>query len=334
MHGTAYANRALDRCDLIVCVGARFDDRVTGDLSRFAPEARVIHIDVDPAEIGKVRLADVPVVGDARSVLADMLAEFASVSGEMPDYSEWIGQIDEWKQEFPLLWSEEGGRICRSHEAREACGSDRCGSTICEGMHGAIKPPAVIRALWEATDGNAFVTTDVGQHQMWAMQHYLVREPNQFISSAGLGTMGFGLPAAIGAQFGQPDREVWCVTGDGSIQMNIQELATAVIHNLPIRIALLNNGCLGMVRQWQTMFYDGRYSQTGLNVGTPDFVRLAESYGCVAIRVEDMADVPDAINRARQVTDRPVLVEFMCEAEENVYPMIPAGKSIDEMMLK
>ncbi|MHB9024569.1 MAG: biosynthetic-type acetolactate synthase large subunit [Armatimonadota bacterium] len=317
MHGTAYANLALDNADLIVAIGARFDDRVTGDVSRFAPNARIVHIDVDPAEIGKVVRTEVPVVGDAKHILAELLEEIRPLPAQYPDLSAWNAQIAEWKRLHPLKWT---GVVAPNDPS--AC------------VHGLIQPPAVIREIWKATSGDAVVCTDVGQHQMWAMQYYLVKEPRHYASSSGLGTMGFGLPAAVGAQLGNPDKEVWCISGDGSLQMNSQELATAVIHNLPIKIALLNNGCLGMVRQWQQMFYKKRYSQVGLDVGTPDFVKLAEAYGAVGIRVIDPADVPAAIAQAREVTDRPVLIDFVCATEENVFPMIPAGKSVAEMILE
>jgi acetolactate synthase-1/2/3 large subunit len=262
-----------------------------------------------------------------------MVEELATQSEKYPDISAWDAQVTTWKERHPLSWDDDLDKCCD-----KACGNldapAKCGSTQCTGKHGVIKPQAVMRQIWEATNGDAIIATDVGQHQMWAMQHYLVKEPEHFISSAGLGTMGFGLPAAIGAQFGNPDKEVWCITGDGSIQMNSQELATAVIHKLPIRIALFNNGVLGMVRQWQKMFFKERYSQVGLDVGTPDFVKLAEAYGAVAIRVTDPADVPAAIAQARKITDRPVLIDFICETEENVLPMIPAGQSVAEMILE
>jgi acetolactate synthase I/II/III large subunit len=332
MHGTAYANYAIDQADVILCIGARFDDRVTGNVSKFAPHARIIHIDVDPAEIGKVMKTEVPVVGDAREVICEMLAELAGRKDKFPDFSEWDAQIAAWKEQYPLKWAT-GHHLCPMH-----CGQlahpGKCGSTQCEDGHGLIKPPAVVRAIWERTGGNAIVATDVGQNQMWAMQYYLTREPRQFLSSGGMGTMGFGLPAAIGAQIGNPDREVWCIAGDGGIQMNSQELATAVIHELPLKIAVLNNGCLGMVRQWQHMFYGKRYSQVGLDVGTPDFVKLAEAYGAVGLRVTDPAAVCDTIDAARAITNRPVLMEFVCEMQENVFPMIPGGASVAEMVLE
>ncbi|HOF86599.1 MAG TPA: biosynthetic-type acetolactate synthase large subunit [Armatimonadota bacterium] len=333
MHGTAYANYALDAADLIICIGARFDDRVTGDVSRFAPNARIVHVDVDPAEVGKVMHADVPVVGDAKHVLVELLAELAESGERARDLAAWHAQIAGWKAAHPLKWSTDSRSACASQCGR-AERPARCGATACTGGKGTLKPPAIISAIWTATGGKAIVATDVGQHQMWAMQYYLVDDPHHFVSSSGLGTMGFGLPAAIGAQFGNPEHEVWCITGDGSIQMNIQELATAVIHRLPIKIALMDNGFLGMVRQWQKMFYDMRYSQVGLNVGTPDFVKLAEAYGAVGLRVLDDAEVPAAIAEARRVTDRPVLIDFVCEMEDDVLPMIPAGQSVADMILE
>ncbi len=330
MHGTAYANLAIDQADLIINIGARFDDRITGDVKRFAPNARIIHVDVDPAEIGKVMPTEVPVVGDAKVVLQELLAEIEAQGKTFPDFSAWRAQCDAWKVQYPLKWGTLTDTPCGG--ACDDEGRRKCGSIGCPGGHNGIKAPAVISALATITESNAILVTDVGQHQMWAMQYYPVKRSHQFISSAGLGTMGYGLPAAIGAQFGNPDTEVWLITGDGSIQMNSQELATAVIHKLPIKIALMDNGTLGMVRQWQRMFFGERYSQVGLNVGTPDFVKLAEAYGAVGIRVTDPSEVNAAIEMARTITDRPVLIDFITDMEENVFPMIPAGMSVAEMI--
>jgi acetolactate synthase-1/2/3 large subunit len=263
-----------------------------------------------------------------------LLEELAKNDTPTPDYSAWRATVDDWKSKYPLEWNENCDRVCLQRPSRESCTAERCGSTTCAGRQGILKAPMIIQELSRITENNAIVTTDVGQHQMWAMQYYLVKDSHQFASSAGLGTMGYGLPAAIGAQFGNPDREVWCITGDGSLQMNIQELATAFIHKLPIKIMLLNNGTLGMVRQWQTMFYEQRYSQIGLKVGTPDFVKLAEAYGCAGIRVVDPAGIHEAIEQARKINDRPVLIEFLCDMDEKVFPMIPAGQSVAEMIIK
>ncbi len=268
MHGTAYANYALHEADLIIAVGTRFDDRVTGKLDMFAPGAKFIHIDVDPAEIGKNVAVALPIVGDVKSVLATLVKKVAKTT-----HPEWHQQILEWKRKHPLKWKEDGG----------------------------LKPQSVIREIHGACRGEAIITTEVGQNQMWAAQFYDCREPRQFISSGGLGTMGYGFPAAIGAQFARPDRVVWDIAGDGSIQMNIQEMATAVVNKLPIKIAVLNNGYLGMVRQWQTLFHHNRLSFVDLNVGSPDFVKLAEAYGAVGLRVTEASG---CVPRSPQSTTR------------------------------
>ena len=300
MHGTVYANYAVTECDLLIAIGARFDDRVTGKLDAFAPHARIVHIDVSPVSIGKSVPADIPVVGDARQVLAE-LVELVEPS----DRKEWLVQIAEWKERHPLAY-------------------DRASDLV--------KPQYVVEQIHEVTDGRAIIATDVGQNQMWAAQYYTYREPRSFLSSGGLGTMGYGLPAAIGAQFACPDRTVFLVAGDGSLQMNIQELATAVVNKLPIKIALLDNGYLGMVRQWQELFFNRRYSSTYLRDGNPDFVKVAEAYGAVGICVERRDGVRPALEAAMKVKDRPALIDFRVDPEENVFPMVPAGQAIDRML--
>ena len=299
MHGTAYANYALHEADLIVAVGTRFDDRVTGKLDMFARSAKVIHIDVDPAEIGKNVRPALPIVGDVKLVTAALVRKVARLS-----HPEWHAKIEGWKREYPLTWKGDG-----------------------------LKPQFVIQEIWRATEGKAVVVTEVGQNQMWAAQWYPCRETRQFISSGGLGTMGYGLPAAIGAQVARPDRVVWDIAGDGSIQMNIQEMATAVVSKLPVKIAVLNNGYLGMVRQWQTLFFENRLSYTDIACGTPDFVKLAEAYGAVGMRVTEESQVAGAIEGAMAVKDRPCLIDFLVAREENVMPMVPAGGTVDDMLV-
>ena len=299
MHGTAYANYALHEADVIIAVGTRFDDRVTGKLDQFARGAQFIHIDIDPAEIGKNVVPAFPIVGDVKIVLAALGRKV-----ERREHPEWRAQVEEWKRQYPLRWKGDG-----------------------------VKPQFVIQEIYRATQGRAIITTEVGQNQMWAAQWYPCRETRQFISSGGLGTMGYGLPAAIGAQFARPDRVVWDIAGDGSIQMNIQEMATAVSNCLPVKIAVLNNGYLGMVRQWQTLFYRNRLSFTDLSGGTPDFVKLAEAYGAVGIRVTEESQVRGAVEQAMAVTDRPCLVDFWVARDENVMPMVPAGGTVDDMLV-
>ncbi|KPK57719.1 MAG: acetolactate synthase catalytic subunit [Planctomycetes bacterium SM23_32] len=300
MHGTVYANYAVTHCDLLIAVGARFDDRITGKIEQFAPSAKIIHVDVDPTSIGKNVRVDIPVVGDAGAILTELLPLV-----QQHQRGEWLEKIAQWKRDFPLSYRRGGDEV---------------------------KPQAVIEELYRATEGEAIVVTDVGQHQMWAAQYYQYTEPRTFLSSGGLGTMGFGLPAGIGAQFGRPDKQVVVVTSDGSLQMNIQEMATAVLHRLPIKIALLNNGYLGMVRQWQELFFDRRYSHTYLANGNPDFVKLAEAYGAVGILVEEPEEVAGALERAMALKEVPVLMDFHTAPEENVFPMVPAGEAIDQML--
>jgi acetolactate synthase-1/2/3 large subunit len=306
MHGTYRANMSLGECDLLIGVGVRFDDRVTGRTDTFAPNAKIVHIDIDPTSIRKNVEVAVPVVGDCKLSL-DILNEMIDniELGELEETRKpWLEKIANWKSTQPLAYEQ---------------GED------------LIKPQYVVEQLFEITEGKAIITTEVGQNQMWAAQYYHFDEPNHFISSGGLGTMGFGLPAALGAQIAYPDKLVVDVAGDGSIQMNIQEMATAVQYCLPVKVAILNNGYLGMVRQWQQFFYDRRYSCTTMD-HTPDFAKLAEAYGAVGLRATKPSEVVPVLREAI-TTPRPVIMDFVVEQEENVYPMVPAGKSITEMLL-
>ncbi len=298
MHGTIYGNLAIRDCDLLIAVGARFDDRVTGNPERFARNANIIHIDIDPAEIGKIKKAFIPIVGDAKAVLS-LLAEKVKPQKRR----KWLNKVKQYKKEFPLTY---------------------------EKSKDTIKPQAVIEALNEVTGGNAIFVTDVGQHQMWSAQYLKFKNTRSFISSGGLGTMGFGFPAAIGAQVGQPKKNVVNITGDGSFQMTIQELATASHYELPLKIVILNNGFLGMVRQWQQLFFDSRYSFTDLGA-SPDFVKIAEGYGVKGMKIEKPSEVKSALKSAFKHKGV-VLLDFSVEREENVLPMIPAGGSIDSFM--
>jgi len=297
MHGTAYANHATMESDLIIAVGARFDDRVTGRIDKFAPYAKVIHIDIDPSSISKNVKVDIPIVGDARNILKELLEEIDKI----PDTSDWLKTIQAWKRKHPLTYQ----------------------------YKGKINPQYVIEQIDEVTGGEAIIATEVGQNQMWAAQWYKYKYPRTFISSGGLGTMGFGFPAAMGAKVGKPEKIVFDVAGDGSIQMNIQELATCVCNKINVKVAILNNGYLGMVRQWQELFYKKRYSYTCLY--NPDFVKLAESYGASGIRVTKKEDVRPAIEKAIAI-DNTVFIDFIVEPEENVYPMVPAGEAINRMI--
>jgi acetolactate synthase I/II/III large subunit len=300
MHGTAYANHAVNNCDLLIAVGARFDDRVTGKVDKFATGAKVIHIDIDPAEIGKVRVPDIPIVGDVKLVLQELLKHVAPRG-----WCEWNDQIMDWKRLFPLVYPQDG----------------------------KLYAEYVIEQIGEATGWNALMTTDVGQHQMWAAQYYKCRRPRQWVTSGGLGTMGYGLPAAIGVQKAFPDATVVNLSGDGSFQMCVQELMTATVYELPVINAIINNKSLGMVRQWQEMFYSERYSHVDLQA-SPDFVKLAEAYGGVGMRVTKPEDVRDALEEAVKIRNRPIVIDFVIPTEENVYPMIPSGQSINEMKIR
>lgn len=297
MHGTAYANHSIMDADLIIAVGARFDDRVTGRLDMFAPNAKVIHIDIDPSSISKNVKVHIPIVGDARQVIVELSSGIKC----QPDIGDWLGHVEALKKKYPMGYKDKN----------------------------KILPQYVIQQIDEVTSGEAIICTEVGQNQMWAAQWYNYTRPRTFISSGGLGTMGFGFPAAIGAKLGSPEKIVFNVAGDGSIQMNIQELATCVENKINVKVAILNNGCLGMVRQWQELFYKRRYSHTPIT--SPDFVKLAESYGAVGIRVTKKEEVKPALQRAIE-TDNTVFIDFLIEEEENVFPMVPAGEAINNIL--
>ncbi|GAA3916509.1 acetolactate synthase large subunit [Microbacterium invictum] len=307
MHGTVPAVLALQEADLLVALGARFDDRVTGKAALFAPNAQVVHVDIDPAEISKIRTADVPIVGDVKDVLVDLDAAFSGATqGSKPDIEEWWSYLDGLRDEFPLGYSQP---------------SD-----------GLMSPQYVIQRIGELTGPEGVYAAGVGQHQMWAAQFIKYERPNAWLNSGGAGTMGYSVPAAMGAKVAEPDRVVWSIDGDGCFQMTNQELATCAINNIPIKVAIINNSSLGMVRQWQTLFYDGRHSNTDLNTGhgtirIPDFVKLAEAYGCLAIRVEKEEDVDAAIQTALETNDRPVVIDFVVSADAMVWPMVPQGVS-------
>ncbi|MCJ7605084.1 MAG: biosynthetic-type acetolactate synthase large subunit [Dehalococcoidales bacterium] len=297
MHGTGYANKALDDTDVLIAVGMRFDDRVTGKISGFAPHAKIVHIDLDPAEIGKNVAVSIPIVGNIKNVLHAMQKLI-----ETNQHTDWINRMEGWRKQHPLT------------DTRES---------------GALLPQYIVQQLYEATKGEAIIVTGVGQHQMWAAQHYTFREPRMFVSSGGLGTMGFGLPAAMGAKVGRPEKTVWVIDGDGSFQMTMQELATLVQDNINVKIAIFNNGFLGMVRQWQELFHDKNYVATPLSC--PDFVRLAEAFCIAGVRVTAREEVAGAIEQA-MAHDGPFLINFIVEPEENVYPMVPPGASVSEFI--
>ena len=310
MHGNFTAVTAMQRSDLLISLGARFDDRVTGKLDGFAPDAKIIHVDIDPAELGKVRQVDIGIQGDCRLVIEDLVTAMREIGGAeaQVDRREWRSTISGWQEKFPLVYeqSELGERL---------------------------KPQYVLEELRDNNPADTIVTSGVGQHQMYASQYWKFDYPYTWINSGGLGTMGFSIPAAIGAKVGKPDRRVWAVDGDGCFQMTAQELVTASVEDIPIKVALLNNSYLGMVRQWQEMFYDERYSEVYLSEQTPDYVKWAEAMGCVGIRVESPEEVAPAITKANEINDRPVVVEFRTDPRENVFPMVPAGKTNSELVV-
>ncbi|HKX12170.1 MAG TPA: biosynthetic-type acetolactate synthase large subunit [bacterium] len=309
MHGTYYSNMSINECDVLFSIGARFDDRVTGKLSEFSKNSKKIHIDIDPANVGKSVAVDVPIVGDVKHVLKDLIKMAEADPAFLQKYHQqihpWWDQIKAWKEKAPMGY-QQGPKDIRAQY--------------------------VIDMLYQLTKGEAIVTTDVGQHQMWAAQFYHFKEPHRWCTSGGLGTMGFGFPAAIGAQLAYPDKTVICITGDGSVQMNIQELATAVEWKTPVIIAIMNNRFLGMVRQWQELFYDNRYSEVDMNT-QPDFVKLAEAYGAVGLRASVKDDVVPVIEAALKVRDKPVVIDFVTTLEDNVYPMVPAGGAVSDIVL-
>jgi acetolactate synthase-1/2/3 large subunit len=303
MHGTYEANMAMHDSDCVVAIGSRFDDRITGNIEKFCPTAKFIHIDIDPSQISKNVVADIPIVGQTKQVLQALIDELKDK--KHADISKWWSQINEWRKVDSLAYTKKSG---------------------------VIKPQTVIEMLYEVTKGKAIVTSDVGQHQMWAAQYYLFDEPRQWINSGGLGTMGFGLPAAMGAKIAMPDRDVACVTGEGSIQMMLQELSTMLQYSTPVKIINLNNGYLGMVRQWQEFFYEKRYAMSYMDA-LPDFVKLAESYGHVGIKVEKESDLKSALVEAFKQKDRTVFLDILTDPSENVFPMIPAGGAHCDMLL-
>ena len=310
MHGTAAAVTAMQKSDLLIALGSRFDDRVTGRVNSFAPHAKIIHVDIDPAEQGKVRKPDVPIVGDCRLVIEEMIKAINDLLADQKqvDITPWRSRVSGWQEQFPLTYepSEEGG---------------------------VLKPQYCLEQLRDAAPEGTILVSGVGQHQMWSSQYWKFNEPYTWVNSGGLGTMGFSVPAAIGAKVGRPDKTVWAVDGDGCFQMTAQELVTASLERIPVKIAILNNSYLGMVRQWQEMFYEERYSEVYLSQDTPNYVKWAEAMGCVGIRVDDQSEVASAIDKANSINDRPVVVDFRVDAGEKVFPMVAAGQSNDDLML-
>ena len=311
MHGTASATTAMQKSDLLIALGARFDDRITGKVSAFAQEAKIIHVDIDPAEQGKVRRPDVPIVGDCRLVIEEIVKAIKDLRNggtEQADTSAWKSRISGWREQFPLSYEP-------SQPGEE------------------LKPQFCLEALRDSAPEDTILVSGVGQHQMWSSQYWNFERPYTWVNSGGLGTMGFSVPAAIGAKVGRPESTVWAIDGDGCFQMTAQELVTASLERIPVKVAILNNSYLGMVRQWQEMFYEERYSEVYLSPEVPDFVKWAEAMGCVGIRVDSPEEVQPAIDKANGVDDRPVVVDFRVAASEKVFPMVPAGAGNDDLLL-
>ena len=300
MHGTWAANMAIQECDVLIAVGARFDDRVTGRVADFATKSKKIHIDIDPACINKNVEVEVPIIGDVKKILPDLIELVHEI-----DTSEWMIVINKWRSDHPLRY------LKRKDE---------------------IAPQYMIKKISEITSGDAIIVTDVGQHQMWAAQYYKYNHTRSWITSGGLGTMGFGFPAAMGAAIGCPDRTVFCITGDGGFQMTAMEIATAVDQKVPVKVAIMNNGYLGMVRQWQELFYGERYSHSHLEPSNPDFVKLAEAYGAVGLRATTPKELDEILKIAMEIHDRPVIMDIHVTQKENVYPMVPPGAAVHEMV--
>jgi len=311
MHGNATATTALQRSDLLITLGARFDDRITGKVSTFAPEAKVIHVDIDPAEQGKVRKPDIPIVGDCKQVIEEITKEIRALmaAGELQaDISAWKSRISGWREQFPYTYE-------------PSLPGD------------ALKPQFCLEMLRDNAPEDTILVSGVGQHQMWSSQYWRFERPYTWVNSGGLGTMGFSVPAAIGAKVGHPEATVWAIDGDGCFQMTAQELVTAALERIPVKIAILNNSYLGMVRQWQEMFYEERYSEVYLSPEVPDFVKWAEAMGCIGIRVDSPEEVLPAIEKANSIDDRPVIIDFRVDAREKVFPMVPAGAANDDLLL-
>ncbi len=325
MHGNYSAVTAMQRSDLLIALGSRFDDRVTGKVAAFAPHARVIHVDIDKAEIGKVRRPDVAVLADCRLAIEALTGELATKGGDGAGEAAgdgaarlrpWISQLEKWQADFPYTYDQPAPNP--------------------DGFAGRpplLKPQFVLETLRASTPDDTILVSGVGQHQMWASQHWRFEHPNSWVNSGGLGTMGFAVPAAIGAKVGRPDAMVWAVDGDGCFQMTAQELVTATSERIPVKVAILNNAYLGMVRQWQHMFYEERYSEVYLSPDLPDYVGWAESMGCVGLRVESAEEVLPAIDKANQIDDRPVVIDFRTDSMEQVFPMVPAGASNDDIVV-